>query len=356
MNVLHFGELREARRGLRSKVRRTLLSLAAAAAVLLLAPAAPLAAMDFSDVLKRVDHGIRKNPKQVSQAALLSCKNRRNFAVYLYDARQVERAERSLRFCLDVLEISETGPLPGAEKKVTGPSMEQLQARAAKEVELALKLEPDTKRGLEIYRDCALCHKPEGWGMTSGLVPQLAGQHRNVVIKQLADIRAGNRDTVLMIPYATVEAIGGAQAVADVAGYIDTLEISVENGKGPGTDIELGATLYRENCARCHGPNGEGSQAEYVPRIQAQHYDYLVRQFKWIRDGKRRNANAEMVKQIQDFDATQMEAVLDYVSRLQPPEELQAPPGWHNPDFVAEGLETVEANASESGTRETEAR
>jgi hypothetical protein len=26
--------------------------------------------------------------------------------------------------------------------------------------------------------------------------------------------------------------------------------------------------------------------------------------------------------------------MLDYVSRLEPPEELQAPEGWQNPDFA----------------------
>jgi cytochrome c553 len=128
--------------------------------------------------------------------------------------------------------------------------------------------------------------------------------------------------------------MGGAQAVADVAGYIDTLEISVDNGKGPGRDLELGERLYRENCTRCHGTTGEGHADNYVPRIQAQHYKYLVRQFQSIKDGKRRNANAEMVDQIQGFEEREFQAVLDYVSRLEPPAELQAPPGWHNPDFV----------------------
>jgi len=71
-----------------------------------------------------------------------------------------------------------------------------------------------------------------------------------------------------------------------------------------------------------------------VPRIQAQHYNYLVRQFEWIRDGKRRNANAEMTAQIKSFDEEAMHAVLDYVSRLEPRPELQAPPGWSNPDFA----------------------
>ena len=29
-----------------------------------------------------------------------------------------------------------------------------------------------------------------------------------------------------------------------------------------------------------------------------------------------------------------IEAVMDYVSRLQPPEELRAPEDWRNPDFL----------------------
>ena len=33
----------------------------------------------------------------------------------------------------------------------------------------------------------------------------------------MAAIRAGNRDAFLMLPYASVESIGGPQAVADVA-------------------------------------------------------------------------------------------------------------------------------------------
>ena len=92
--------------------------------------------------------------------------------------------------------------------------------------------------------------------------------------------------------------------------------------------------LYAENCARCHGPNGEGDADAHIPRIHAQHFKYLVRQFEWIRDGKRRNADAEMAEQIQAFEEKEVHAVLDYVSRLVPPEELQAPPDWKNPDFA----------------------
>jgi cytochrome c553 len=207
------------------------------------------------------------------------------------------------------------------------------QQAAVREIEQALKLRPDTEMGLRIYRGCAKCHQPEGWGLADGSMPQIAGQHRKVVIKQLADFRAGNRDEPSMCPLASAEKIGGAQAVADVTAYIDTLEISVENGKGPGKHLARGRTLYETSCASCHGPEGEGDNDSFMPRIQAQHYAYLVRQFELIRDGKRRNADPEMTAQHSGFSAEDIRAVSDYVSRLEPSAEFQAPKGWRNPDF-----------------------
>jgi cytochrome c553 len=235
-----------------------------------------------------------------------------------------------LSACFGLLEIPRVPPID----QVVAVTPEQLDAKASAEMERALGLAPDVANGLKIYRECAACHMPEGWGLSSGSVPQIAGQHRKVIVKQLSDIRAGNRDAVLMAPYASVESIGGAQAVADVTAYIDSLEINVAGGKGSGEDLELGERLYAENCTRCHGPAGEGNNEIFAPRIQSQHYNYLVRQFEWIRDGKRRNANAEMIAQIQGFGDRETAAVLDYVSRLEPAVELQAPPGWKNPDFI----------------------
>lgn len=288
------------------------------------------AGADFDEELARVDEAIKTNPSRVLPHAVESCLARRNAAVALYEAGQGARAARSLKFCVRLLGIPETAPMA----RTTAPTREDLQEKSARELERALSLTPDVANGLEIYRECAACHMPEGWGLSNGSVPQIAGQHHNVVIKQLVDIRAGNRDNVLMVPYASAEAIGGAQAVADVAGYIDSLEISIATEKGAGDDLEFGERVYREKCARCHGVTGEGNNEKFAPRIQAQHYAYLVRQFEWIRDGKRRNADPEMVEQIQGFGERETHAVLDYVSRLEPPVEMQAPPGWRNPDFA----------------------
>jgi cytochrome c553 len=285
---------------------------------------------DFYEDLERIGKALKTNPSRVLPQALNSCVTRRKFAVELWNMGQRTRAERSLSRCFALLKIPEEAP---DRKVAAAPSPEDLQAKARLELESALDLTPDVANGLEIYRTCAACHRPEGWGLSSGSVPQIAGQHRKVVIKQLADIRAGNRVNVLMVPYSSVESIGGAQAVADVAAYIDTLEISIANDKGPGNDLELGERLYRENCASCHGETGEGNDETFTPRIQAQHFRYLRNQFEAIRDGKRLNANPDMVKQIQSFGEQQTNAVLDYVSRLEPPAALQAPEGWKNPDF-----------------------
>lgn len=289
----------------------------------------PVLSSTFYEDLERVDEALRTNPSGALRQSLLSCQDQRDYAIELRKMGMVTRAQRALQYCFDSLHIPKTG----AVNKVSAPTVEELRAKANREYEKALALKPEVANGLAIYRECAACHEPEGWGHTTGSVPQIAGQHINVVIKQLADFRAGNRDSALMIPYASVESIGGAQALADVAAYISTLEISVTNGQGSGSDLELGEGLYQEHCADCHGSSGEGSNDGLVPRIQAQHYKYLLRQFQSIRDGKRRNANAEMVALIQRFDDREMEAVLDYSSRLLPAKELRAPADWKNPDF-----------------------
>ena len=290
--------------------------------------AVPVIANTFQEDLDQVDDAIQNNPTGALRQSLESCLQQRNHAVVLNKMGMGERARRALQYCFDSLRLSSV-----EVTKVSAPTREELQAKANQEYEKALTLTPDVANGLAIYRECAACHKPEGWGSTTGSVPQISGQHSKVVIKQLADFRAGNRDSVLMLPYATVESIGGTQSVADVAKYISTLEISVENGKGPGTDLDLGESLYRKHCVTCHGENGEGSSDGLAPRIQAQHYKYLTRQFQSIRDGKRRNASEEMTSLSKKINDHEIIAVLDYVSRLQPAKELRAPAGWKNPDF-----------------------
>jgi cytochrome c553 len=217
---------------------------------------------------------------------------------------------------------------------IAGPAAAATPAeRAMAEYDEALKLTPDLDNGRKVYLTCAVCHLPEGWGSADGAYPQIAGQIHTVIIKQLADIRARNRNNPLMYPFSVPRILGGPQNIADVAAYVAQLPMTPDNGLGPGVDLELGEKLYEENCVKCHGDVGQGDEKEHMPAIAGQHYRYLMRQFDMIRLGRRKNADSKMVKQIQGFSPREQSAVLDYTSRLKPPADRIAEPGWQNPDF-----------------------
>ena len=205
-------------------------------------------------------------------------------------------------------------------------------ASERQEIKKGLQFAPNLENGKKVYTICAVCHEPEGWGDKQGYYPQIAGQLRGVIVKQMADIRAGNRDNPTMLPF-TSRKILSDQDIFDVAAYLEQIPMNPDNGIGPGDDLEHGKILYDKYCVDCHGAQGEGHLADNMPLIQGQHYEYLVRQFEWIRTNKRRNADKEMVEQIKGFSRSDVSAIMDYVSRMRPPSEKLAEPGWLNPDF-----------------------
>lgn len=124
-------------------------------------------------------------------------------------------------------------PPPGGHWKAT-----------AKEALEALELSGDPAEGEEIYTVCAACHFPTGWGDPLGVFPQLAGQHTNVLIKQIADIRAKNRDNPTMYPFAMQ--IEGAQDIVDVCAYIQTRKMNPKPRVGPGGQSWILSNMRKE--------------------------------------------------------------------------------------------------------------
>ncbi len=222
---------------------------------------------------------------------------------------------------------------PGAGERPNATPNETPAEIARREYDEVLRLTPNAARGRQVYLTCAVCHLPEGWGSVDGSYPQIAGQWRTVIIKQLADFRAGNRDNPLMYPFSVPEVLGGPQEIADVAAYVAQLPMTAHNGLGPGTDLDKGKALYTRHCADCHGAAGEGDEADSIPVIAGQHYAYLMRQFDAIRAGERKNADSKMSQDIQNLTTAERSAILDYSARLRPAPEKRAPEGWSNPDF-----------------------
>ena len=159
-----------------------------------------------------------------------------------------------------------------------------------------------------------------------------------VLIKGGPGDRGGDRDNPTMYPFALPESIGNAQALADAVGYIESLPMNPDNGTGKwaeGTpEFDQGKKLYADNCVKCHGETAEGNLEKFYPLLQGQHYNYMLRQFEWIRDGKRRNANPDMIEQIKGFSDKEMQMVINYTSRIPVPKDKLAPSkDWLNPDF-----------------------
>lgn len=182
----------------------------------------------------------------------------------------------------------------------------------------ALKLGGDAARGEEAFIICRGCHKPGATGSASGAYPRLAGQHATVLVKQMSDIRSGARANPKMIPFADEHAIN-TQEIADIAAYLQALPIPPNLGTGPGKAVDSGRRLYDKDCASCHGEKGEGNGGMFYPLVAGQHFQYLLREIYYIKDGLRGNANPDMVKVIKAYGDGDIEAVADYISRLAPP-------------------------------------
>lgn len=179
----------------------------------------------------------------------------------------------------------------------------------------ALRTQGDAARGEAAFVICQGCHRVGALGRVDGSYPRLAGQHATVLIKQLADVRSGRRSNPKMLPFADHQSLA-VQDIADIAAYLQGLPVPADQGKGDGKALALGERLYVADCVSCHGPRGEGDPNRFYPRIAGQHFRYLLRENLLIRDGKRKNANPDMVKAISNYGDAELDAVADYMSRL----------------------------------------
>lgn len=188
-------------------------------------------------------------------------------------------------------------------------------SRISPAVREALALQANVESGARLYQSCAVCHGADGRGRADGTFPQLAGQHRQVLIKQLVDIREGRRANPIMAPFAN--ALIDAQDLADVAAYIETLPVP-EPAAPPEArpeQLETGRRLYERDCQGCHGSHAEGDGQRFVPRLAGQNPPYLLRQIRAIAAGRRGNAHPQMQRRISGYTDAQLQAVVAFVVR-----------------------------------------
>jgi cytochrome c553 len=180
----------------------------------------------------------------------------------------------------------------------------------------ALALQGDTAKGQVAYKACIDCHLANGAGKKDGSFPQIAGQHTAVLIKQLTDIREKRRVNPAMDEIS--RKLTDNQELANLVAYIQTLKIPRDNGKGANDpkELSLGQQLYQRDCVQCHGSFGEGDAKKFYPVVAGQHYEYVLRQLKAVKDTARGNSHPEMVRLVKGYSEKEMKALSNYVSLL----------------------------------------
>jgi cytochrome c553 len=186
---------------------------------------------------------------------------------------------------------------------------------ARTEYQAAISATPDYEHGAVLFAQCVSCHGAEGQGLLDGSTPRIAGQHSQVLIKQLVDFRYGKRWDFRMEQRANRH-LGAYQDIADVASYLSMQPRKRSTFDADSETLVLGQGLYEERCASCHGRQAEGSGAENVPMLAGQHPAYLLRQMYDAVDGRRPALSRIHSPHIKPLDFEQLRALADFVARI----------------------------------------
>ena len=138
---------------------------------------------------------------------------------------------------------------------------------------------------------CAACHGADGNSAAPNF-PKLAGQGERYLLKQLQDIKSGDRQVIEMTGILTNLS---DQDMADIAAYYASQSTSV--GTADPAKLEVGQSLYRGGkldeglpaCTGCHSPTGSGNAAAGFPHLGGQHAQYIAKQLTDFREGNRTN-------------------------------------------------------------------
>jgi cytochrome c553 len=172
--------------------------------------------------------------------------------------------------------------------------------------------------GKEKSQICQGCHGMDG-NSTDQMIPKLAGQYDEYIIKQMRNYQAGTRSHEIMNGMA---APLSDKDLADISAYFANQPIMKGNAAKPN---ETGEKLFLHGkiaemvmtCAYCHGNTGKGidpSTAMY-PVIGGQHKAYLLKQLKDFRNDDRMNSpNVIMNRILRSLSDSELEALAEYIA------------------------------------------
>lgn len=180
--------------------------------------------------------------------------------------------------------------------------------------------EGNADTGKELAITCLACHGETGNSLVPDF-PNVAGQHEKYLLKQLREIRDGDRPSPTMV--GLLDNMSD-QDLADIAAFYAAQPGNF--GAARAELVELGENIYRGGiprknvaaCIACHAPDGSGNGPAAFPSLAGQWPEYTVSQLRAFQSGERINdGDAGMMRDIaRDMNPQEMEAVASYIYGL----------------------------------------
>jgi cytochrome c553 len=165
-------------------------------------------------------------------------------------------------------------------------------------------------RGATLALNCTMCHGPRGVSVSEA--PDLAGQHREFLIKQLHDFRGGQRASPVMQALATRLS---DQDIFELAAYFSSLPAPrAVTLDGAPPLVRVGAPLRNiAPCAACHEALDRKLGA---PRLDGLPREYVAAQLVGFRNGTRHNDSyAQMRNMARAMTSGEIADIADFYAR-----------------------------------------
>ena len=144
-----------------------------------------------------------------------------------------------------------------------------------------------TSETSQLLATCASCHGENGISSNT-MWPNLAGQQRDYLIKEMRAFRDGTRSDPSM-PASLLEGLSDEQlaSIAEDYSVMEQAKPAPLEANSPGKNV-------RANCVSCHGMTGI-SVTSIWPNIAAQKEGYLKKQLLDYKSGKRQHPTMAVI-------------------------------------------------------------
>lgn len=147
-------------------------------------------------------------------------------------------------------------------------------------------------RGATLALRCTMCHGARG--LSEANSPNLAGQYRIAIYKQLVDFKTGARVSAIMAPLVADLSDADMRDLADYYAYLPRLTDS--SAINPPRIVASGAPLRGiAPCGACHGEVGAKPSAAW---LEGQPVAYLRTQLEAFASGARHNDIDEAMRNV----------------------------------------------------------